>query len=233
MCMRSIKIVSYNIKLSKNSDKAVKLIKSNSNLREADVYCLQEMTEKAVADIAAKLQYNYVFYLTKRRHNCRIEIGNAVLSQHPIIDDCHIKLPSFKQNTLFRNAVGATIVIDGVKIMVFSVHKEVFLKTAHRKTQVKMITNAIASSIPHAIIAGDFNTFTKKNLKAVLETFEEAGFDLASSNIAWTYKHWYFINKKSRLDHIFTKGLDTIQAGHIVNRQPSDHLPIWAELVTQ
>ena len=71
------------------------------------------------------------------------------------------------------------------------------------------------------------------NTKTMFEPFAENFFRYVSKDIGWTYKHWYFFNKKVTLDHVLTKGFKETAFGKIVDFGPSDHLPIWVELAFQ
>ena len=164
-----------------------------------------------------------VLFLSKK------DFGNAVLSKWPIIDDQKVILPHFNSNKQ-RIAVGATIDIDGKKIMAFSLHLGIFVKPDQRK----IITDGIIASIPdkikHCVIGGDFNTFTKKDRKNIKDAFMLADFKSATKDLGWTNKNWALLNRKNILDHIYIRGMKTIDKGKILDRSASDHLLIWTDL---
>ena len=232
LCPSSIKVVSYNIKYSKKVDKAIHIFKSNHTLTEADIVCLQEMDPHGVELFANQLHYNYIYYPAVLHPHHGKDFGNAILSKWPIIEDKKfifpnpIKKPSHRQ----RIAVNATIQIDQLKIMIFSIHMGVIAKANQRAFQIEKLIETIPDDISHCIIGGDFNTFTKKNSKAIFNIFVAYGYQLATERVGWTFKHWYLFNKKSLLDHIFTKGLWITDTGKIDDHSASDHLPIWVEL---
>jgi endonuclease/exonuclease/phosphatase family metal-dependent hydrolase len=107
---------------------------------------------------------------------------------------------------------------------------KVFASRLQRRVPIDHILASIDPSIDHCIVAGDFNTFTKANCKAIFEPFHEARYQLVTDAVGSTYNYWYLLNKKASLDHIFIKGMTIINAGKVADRKPSDHIPIWGEL---
>ncbi|MCA9398994.1 MAG: endonuclease/exonuclease/phosphatase family protein, partial [Candidatus Omnitrophica bacterium] len=225
----NLTVISYNIKYSRKIDKAIKLLIDHEDLNNDGILCLQEMTYEGVEKIAKTLQYNYIYYPAAVHRMARVNMGNAILSKWPIIKHRKLILPRIDDSDSRRIAVQATVKIEDKEIMFFSVHKEMMMRPRHRIKQVKQIIDSIPTDIRYCVIAGDFNTFRDKTLKAILQAFEEDGFTTATGNVKWSYQHWYFLNKKSRLDHIFSRGMNVVNSGHVVDRSPSDHLPIWAE----
>jgi len=231
-----IKIISYNIKHAKKVDQAIRLFQEHKDLQNADIICLQEMDTKSVQQIADQLQYNYIYYPAVFHPFSKKDFGNAILSKWPILNDQKVILPiehpnKFQNfNKLQRIAVGAQVLINDKKILVFSLHKDILLNPFQRATQVRKILASIPSDIEHVIVAGDFNTFMETSREITIQSFENAGFQTASKDIGWTYKQWYLFNKKATLDYIFIKKMELIDAGKAHNLDASDHLPIWAEI---
>lgn len=226
----TIKIISYNIHFARKVDRAIDLFKQDNHLHDADIICLQEMDPEGVERMAKDLRYNYVYYPAVLHPRHRKDFGNAILTKWPILNDKKIILPDVPRQRLQRIAVFATIQLPQRKILVFCVHMKVFMKPNHRSDQIDCLLKAVAKDIPYCIVAGDFNTFTEANRKAILDPFTNANFQLATEEVGWTYKRWYLLNREHYLDHIYTKGLKVIQTGKVINRTPSDHLPIWVEL---
>ncbi|MBP9855273.1 MAG: endonuclease/exonuclease/phosphatase family protein [Candidatus Omnitrophica bacterium] len=227
---RRITIFTYNIEFAKKVKHAVELIKNQPSLNRSDIICLQEMDVDGVKHIADALQFNFVYYPAVKHPQHGRDFGNAILSKWPIAEHQKIILPHIKLNKLQRIAVMANIHIGEFKILAVSVHMDVWLKTEYRTQQMKSIIQSIPDTVKYCIIAGDFNTLTKKNYFATIDPLIHHGFDLATKNIAWSYKHWYILNKKTSLDHIFTKGMRLVETDKVLSKKPSDHFPIWAEL---
>lgn len=226
----SLRVITYNIKLSKKTDKAIQLIAQHEDLMNADIICLQEMDPHGVQLMSHKLGYNYVYYPAILHPRSAKDFGNAILSRWPIIHDEKIILPKLGSGHLQRIAVYATILVGSFRVAVICVHMKMFAKRLHRQMSVGHITASIDPEAQYCIVAGDFNTFSKDNCMAVFESFHEAHFQLVTESVGKTYKYWYLLNKKASLDHIFIRGMSVVHAGKVQNRKPSDHIPIWGEL---
>ena len=225
----NIKVLSYNIKYAKKIDKAINILKKYEKLKDADIILLQEMDKKGVEKISSELKYNYIYYPAVIHPIHGKDFGNAVLSRWPIISDQKIILPHFNSNKQ-RIAVGATIDIDGKRIMAFSLHLGIFVKPDQRKVIMDGVISTIPDEIKHCVIGGDFNTFTKKDRKNIRDAFLIANFKSATKDLGWTNRNWSLLNRKNILDHIYIRGMETIETGKIEDRSASDHLPIWTKL---
>lgn len=224
-----IKVVSYNIKHSAKIKKAVDLLQNNEDLADADILLLQEMIPSAVEKIATDLNYNYIFYPAVVHPILDANFGNAILSKWPITFDENIIFPPVKEKSRHRVAVAAKLKINGQDVLIYSLHMGIFMKPGQRGQQIQGILNAIDQDIEYCIVAGDFNTIKQKDQDEIIAMFTQAGFEHATSNVDWTYKHWYFMNYKSVFDHIFVRGPKILRSGKVDDRTPSDHLPVWME----
>ncbi|MCA9398712.1 MAG: endonuclease/exonuclease/phosphatase family protein [Candidatus Omnitrophica bacterium] len=229
----TIIIGSYNIKHGKKVDKAIKIISEDNHLKQADILLLQEMTDQSAQKLASSLGYNYVYYPSAIHPVPDSDLGNAILSKWPIIHDEKIILPHLDPQMLQRVAVIAHININGTIVAVSSVHMDIFLQPDQRAEQVEKIINAIPDTIENKIIGGDFNSVTNIVRNTLIENFDHHGYTHATDKVLWTYKHWYFLNKKTVLDHIFTKNFIVTDSGMVKNRSASDHLPVWTEIKLQ
>lgn len=226
-----IKVLSYNIRFAQKINEAIELLGNNPDLVEADVLLLQEMDELGAETIAKELGYNFVYYPAVFHPIPRQNFGNAILSKWPIIGDSKIILSDKNEKKLQRIAASATIDVNGKEVMVFSVHMRISVKPFLRSIQISRIINSIPENIQHCIVAGDFNTFSKVGHYAVMNPLKKNGFELATQELDWTYRHWYTANRKFSLDHIYTKGFTTVAVGKVNNRAASDHIPIWVNLI--
>ena len=226
-----LQVFTYNIQFAKKVRPAVELIERNENLKQGDIVLLQEMDAEGVMHICDTLGYNYVYYPAVRHPNHGRDFGNAILSKWPIGEHKKLILPHVERTKLQRIAVLADIHVGERKILVICIHLGVWLKTAYRTLQMKRVVSEIPEREKYCIIGGDFNTLTKRNYHATIDPLIHGGFDLATKNIAWSYKHWYILNRKTSLDHIFTRGARLIQTDKVASRKkPSDHYPIWVQL---
>jgi endonuclease/exonuclease/phosphatase family metal-dependent hydrolase len=226
----TLKVITYNIRLARETEKAIDLLTNHNDLHDADILCLQEMDHRGVDLIARSLNYNYVYYPAIHHPRSARDFGNAILSKWPIISDRKIILPKSGAGKLQRIAVNATISVNGTKISVFSIHMKIYTRRRQRRALIDHILSTIEPSVKNCIVAGDFNTFSKSIRRTFLEPLKEAAFQSATESIGWTYKYWYLLNKRATLDHIFIKGMSVISSGKVVNRKPSDHIPVWGEM---
>lgn len=227
------KVVSYNIKHGENIESARDLLKNNKNLKDADIICLQEMNPKSVYFLANELGYNYIYYPSTIHPETKKDYGDAVLTKSNIITNKKILLPHVKEergNKIQRIAVGAEIILNNKKTWIFSTHLGLIISPEHRKNQINTILAAIPENCAYCIVAGDFNSYTKKSIDFITDAFKSQKFINATENVTWSYQWFYFFGKKVKLDHIFCKGFSVIQSGHVEDFKPSDHLPIWTEI---
>src|SRR3989338_2553155 len=189
----TLKVITYNIKLSRKTDKALELLASHEDLVDVDVICLQEMDPDGVKLIAHALQYNYVYYPAILHPRSSKDFGNAILSKWPILADQKIILPKVSAGRLQRIAVYAILLINHVKVSVVCLHMNVYTRHTQRRVPIDHVLATIDPSIDCCIIAGDFNTFTKTNCKAIAEPFEEQHFHHVTGKMGSTYKYWYLL----------------------------------------
>lgn len=226
----TIKVVSFNIKYGKKIDQAITLFENNLDLKDADIVLLQEMDDEGVQKFAQALKYNYIYFPSAFHPIPRKDLGNAILSKWPIKNEQKIILKPTDNTKLQRIAVNTIISIKNKEVSVFSVHMDVILKPIFRKSQITRVIKYVPQDIQYCIIGGDFNTLTEVSRRWLFNPFLEKNFQIATKDVGWTFNYWYLLNKKSSLDHIFTKGFKVIQAGKVSDRTASDHLPIWAIL---
>ena len=224
----TIKIVTYNIQYSLRIPEAIQLLE-HPQIQDTDILCLQEMTPEAVQEIALKLHYNYVYYPAVYHPKIKNHFGNAILSKWPIIHDQKIIFPAISNERMQRIAVKATIDCGPHKLLVFSLHTKMLITPSQWPIPLHILLNHIPPATPHCLIAGDFNTFFLKSARVVANLLAQAHLTWIHDPSCWTYQQQYFFNKKSYLDHIFTRGLAAQTFGHIPDFKGSDHLPLWAQ----
>jgi len=226
----TLKVVSYNIKYAVKSELAGKLLHEDKNLADADIIFLQEMDREGVEKIANTIGCNYIYYPAVRHPLSNRDFGNAIVTKWPIIFDQKIILPHLDPDNLQRVVVGAGIQVGDKYLMAYSIHMSIWLKPEERRDQLMTLISSIPARFDHVIIGGDFNTYTKFNRRTVFQTFNEAGFNVATTSVKWTYKQWFLLNKKSLIDYIFVKNMQGVEAGIVKNRRASDHVPVWTRV---
>lgn len=219
-----LRVVTFNVQYARQVDRAIALIESAPELRDADVIMLQEMDPAGTRHIADALHMAYVYYPASIARKTRRDFGDAILSRWPIAADRKIILPHHARfEGTQRIATAATIVVKGLPLRVYSVHLAtmVELGPGSRREQVRAIV-ADAADYPHVVVSGDMNS------SSVGEEFERAGFRWVTERNPHTHHFWTF-------DHVFLKGLEPQNgAATGVVRDTlgaSDHRPVWAVAV--
>ncbi len=220
----TLKVIAFNVQYALHVDRAVALLRLNTELRNPDIVLLQEMDERGAHAFADSLGFSYVYFPASLNPVTRRDFGNAILSRFPIEDAHKIILPHlgrFEHGQ--RAAVGATIRVGERRIRVYSVHLATFIENGPRARREQLATVlAEADSFPVVVIGGDFNSGT------VPEIALTRGFSWPTRHLGHTEGFW-------GLDHVLLKGLSLAEgpATGLVrdNRGASDHRPVWARIV--
>jgi endonuclease/exonuclease/phosphatase family metal-dependent hydrolase len=214
-------VVSFNIEFALHVDSALAVLATDPALRDADVLLLQEMNGDATRRVAEGLGMWYVYYPSFFHFRTDRDVGNAVLSRWPVVEDKKIVLPHLSRFVRTqRTATAATIQVGDVRVRVYSTHLGTMgdLPPSARRDQLRAII-ADAGRYPRVVIGGDMNDVR------VGEVAQTRGF-------AWPTEHGPETTRLGRLDHIFFRGMkrpDRDAAGTLLDvRGASDHLPVWA-----
>ncbi|MBD3162473.1 MAG: hypothetical protein GF346_08940, partial [Candidatus Eisenbacteria bacterium] len=228
----TIDAVTYNIRFSRRIEEALAVLRTG--MEEApEILLLQEMDAIGTRTIARALRYSYVYYPAVIHDRHDREFGNAILVRGTILSHEKIPLPHLDPNGHQRIAVFARVRLDGREIGVYSVHLGTRISAQSRGEQVeRILAHAARRSIP-TVVGGDFNTFSRSGLDAVLDRFARAGFLHAVGRFDWTYRFqllgitW----KRFLLDHLFVRRLPVLDVERIgTETEASDHLPVRARI---
>ena len=145
------------------------------------------------------------------------------------ISDLQTSSSPIKEGSRWKKyAVFAAISVDHKKIGIVGTHLDVFPDVHVKASQIERVFRSLPSSLRHLVVAGDFNTFFKREYKAVAHSFENAGMLSATDGDGWSYE--YPLGIKRLLDQIWIKGMDAGGFGRIEDGAASDHLLIWAKV---
>jgi len=213
------RVVTFNIKLSRQIDRAIEVLKGDS-LRGADLVALQEMDEVGVRRIARALGLNYVFYPGVIHPTDHRYFGPALLTRWPIERSWKLLLPHLGR---FRHqqrvATAALVRVRARPIQVYAVHLETQLRVNERERadQVETILDDAATTRLPVVIAGDLNSY------GVGPVLTHAGYTWVTERVGPTISFFSW-------DHIFTRGLAPPASVGVVRRVhgASDHHPVWA-----
>jgi endonuclease/exonuclease/phosphatase family metal-dependent hydrolase len=218
----AFRVVTFNVKFSREIDRASRLLREHPELRGADIVALQEMDAEGSERIARALGMDYVYYPAIRHPGTDRDFGNAILSRWPLSDDRKLVLPYLSRfRDMQRIAVSATAATPLGPVRVYSVHLETpgGIAAVNRQRQAAAVIRD-AERYPRVIVAGDMNSRT------VGEVFEWYGYRWPTRDLGSTISFFAW-------DHVFTRGLDVVgkSAGVVRDNQgASDHLPVWAVL---
>ena len=119
----TLRVVSFNIEYARETKRAIRIIRSSPELRDADVILLQEMTAPTTKMVADSLGMHYVYYPATYNRIVRHDFGNAVLSRWPIVEDAKLILPSRSRYAKTqRIATAATLQVGERRVRVYSTH---------------------------------------------------------------------------------------------------------------
>jgi len=217
----ALRIVSFNIEYALRVDSAIAVLAGDPALRNPDVILLQEMDEIGTRRIADTLGMGYVYYPSVFRFKIRRDLGNAILTRWPVVEDRKIVLPHLSRVVHSqRAATAATIRVGDALVRVYSLHLGTMagLAPAERGDQLRAVL-ADAGPYPRVVLGGDLN---------------DAGIGGIARDMGYTWptQRGPATTRVGRLDHILLKGLrspDSAAAGTVLdNRGASDHLPVWA-----
>lgn len=224
-----IVVVSYNIRYSQNIEQAIKELREIDALKSVDVILLQEMDEGGSKQIAEAIGANFVYFPAAIEPRYHKNIGNAILSKWPITESEKLILPHKSLSSrMNRIATKATITINNVSILVYSIHAEtIFTLPVYRQDQFTAILDDIGTTADFVIVGGDFNTVTESNVAQLEAIFNSGGLTRTSAESGFTLVKYGI---EAEADHIFSKGFLVQSADKVDRATASDHLPIWITL---
>jgi endonuclease/exonuclease/phosphatase family metal-dependent hydrolase len=220
----TLRVVSFNVEYAEQMASAIQVLRTRRELRDADVVLLQEMTAVSAKTAAEGLGMRYVYYPAIYNRVIRHDIGNAVLSRWPIVDDAKVILPSQSRYAKTqRIATRVSVRVGDQLVRVYSTHLGTALDLGRegRAAQIQAII-ADAGASDRVVIGGDMNS------AEIGQVAREAGFLWPTDTIPKS-------SPAGRLDHLFLRGLAPLPVAGVgtVRLGPgvSDHNPIWARLV--
>ncbi len=221
----ALRVVTYNVQFGRHIDRAINVLSTRAPLPGADIIVLQEMDAEGTRRIAEALGMSWIYYpAVVHPKAARQDFGNAVLSRWPIVADEKLMLPHIAgQRHAQRIATAATVLVDTIKVRVYSAHLGTpsDIRPSKRRDQADMII-ADAAAYPFVIVAGDMNN-------------HGIGKEFVAGGYQWPTEHNRFTTTVFNWDHIFLKGFSVATPGGAkvtgVVRDTlgtSDHDPVWA-----
>ena len=226
---RVLKVITWNIRFSLETEKAIEELYDKDELNEADLLLLQEVDEKSVKSIAESLRYAYIYYPASKHTFHNNNFGNAVLSKWPIIYTEKVILPyQNPKNQQKRIAVKAGVIIRDDRVAVYSVHTETnWMSKKRRDIQINYLINEVGGDDEHVIIGGDFNTLLNASVRNLENILSKKDMVRATKRVGYSVD---FLGFKFPMDHIFTKNFRVLANGIWQGSLASDHFPVWVIL---
>ncbi len=222
-------VVSWNIELGRNIEQAAAEIQASEYLRTPDVLLVQEMSPRAVADLASCLDLEFRFAAPAIHPKTGTLFGNAVLSPWPMGNVVETPLP---HTALVmgqeRSVASAVVEVDGFEVVAHSVHLEtVLLSVRRRVAQVGSMATAVDGHRQPCIIGGDFNAASARSLRSFDGPLHSVGFERLTDGSMKSFRRF---GRRFALDHLYVRHLTASQVGVELTPTASDHQPVWAEL---
>lgn len=218
-----LRVVTYNVQWGKHIDRAINVLTTRAPLPGADIILLQEMDAEGTRRIAEALGMSWIYYPAfVHPKAARQDFGNAVLSRWPIIADEKVMLPHIGAiRHSQRIATAATILVDTIKVRVYSAHlgTTAEIRPWKRRDQAHTII-ADAESYALVIVAGDMNS-------------HGIGKEFVAGGYQWPTEHNGFTSAFFNWDHVFLKGFTMPGSAKVTGivrdtLGTSDHDPVWA-----
>lgn len=232
-----IRVVSWNIKLGLEVDRAIEVLSTQPELKVADLILLQEMDDVGPARIADALgmQSNYRAGFTVAKTGK--PFGNAILVRGSIGELEIFNLPH-KALIYGQHRIGvmAPVTIEprtgpSLDLLACSVHAEVST-LSHRKqlVQYRQIADRVISTDVPVIVGGDFNTASARSIEGLVKNMSRVGLRRVLPAGQSTFSRF---GRPFELDHVFSAGFEAVDGGVCSAHGASDHKPVWVTLRCQ
>ena len=222
-----LRIMSYNVRHA-----APALVARTVKKHNPDLVALQEIDKNngrsgiradQAKEIAKKLKMNYEFF--KAIDFSGGEYGIVILSKYPIKSTKKVDLPGEGEHRVLGTAY---IDLGRGKEMVFAnTHMDPFISQDAQLQQMKTIIDALSVERSPVVLAGDLNSETGS---PIINFLDQHFTRVCNSECLPTYPN---INPHAYIDHIAFRKTDPFTVSRYAvpdEPQPSDHLPVLADL---
>jgi len=240
-----LRLVTFNVELGGDPDGLAAAIAADPAIATAGVYLLQEEEDHPAEGssrtrrLAERLGVGWV-YVPGRVEGDGTH-GLAILTRHPIEDVQVMHLPMIEKGTP-RIAIEAELVVGATRLHLVDVHLETRLNITDR---ILHLRPAVLDQPPVVVVAGDFNTnpylwedgvvplvptaqIVDTDQAPLLDDYMAGlGFDTPAAGVGPTEEK---LGVASRLDAIYTRGLQVSPATVERTVTGSDHWPVWVDV---
>lgn len=188
----------------------------------SDILCLQEVLANQKLDLPHELwELNHNYSISYHRPDGFTE-GVLTASGYPIHKQAHALL-SLRREPVTKTPKATVISLlpmtTGQNLLVINLHMLLFKRRSVFKLELEQVLSTVKtySHLP-AVFCGDFNTFTRSQLRLLDEILGEAGFERC--------KPFHMPRTRRYLDHIYIRGLHLLEMEIIDTISSSDHSPL-------
>lgn len=229
MPSHTFRLISFNIFYALRHGRLSRSVFEHFSELDPDIICLQEVLigkKRNFARALADALDMHVSFSLRREYGKR-QIGLAVLSRAPAEENTAVILP--------RSSVSRPRIVQIVQIM----HKGAPWRIANthlsnvsagaRAAQIKAILSSLNNDRPAPIplvLAGDFNTKTKKEVTQFGAVLRDAGF-AAPETLPYS---WRLLGARKKLDWIAAQHCEIPAIETLPHIKGSDHTPVWADI---
>ncbi len=239
---QTLKVMTLNVLYSNDDGSALeRLIQAEA----PDLVCLQELSPRLAADLAARLAEGYPYRALMPEEGVT---GLGVFSRHPLRDEGEVPDPAWK-----HGAQVVTVEFGGRSVLVLNVHAlsnswprlsrawpPAFERESRlREEQIRRWLDRLARHEGPAVVAGDLNTTDQNGAYRMMATrltdaHRSAGWGLGHTAPASTagLDRVSSPSRLWRIDLVWHSDHWRALASHVGEWDgQSDHLPVFAELV--
>lgn len=225
--MRSTTIVTWNIRFGLRIDGALELLSTHPVLSSADVLLLQELDGEGASRLASRLGFDLHYEAACLHPQTGREFGNAIMSRTPLDQRQVVALPHVAVvGGTPRLAIAATTRLAGNSLRLWCTHAEIpAMRPDRRRRQFAAIADAVRRDpAPSTILAGDFNTVSRRGIATLASMVGEAGLHRVLPEAPATVRRG---GRSFTLDHVFHRGVNPLDAGVVRADDVSDHSAVW------
>lgn len=218
---KEIKVLSYNIHSGKNiwMTSTINNIISFLKNEKPDIIGIQEINENNIRGYqVTKLQRDLNYQV---RFSSHVAIGNggygiAIFSSYPIIEYCHILLPSTKEQ---RGLLDVIVLINNCKVHTINTHLSLnSLERAQQFLKIKDYLNLLTDPF---ILVGDFNATIEEIDSLLIDTARRTKKEHLPTMMLY----------KKRIDYIFVSKDFNVLNYNVLPVKMSDHYPVVTDLI--
>lgn len=238
-----LRVCTWNINLGVRLDEVLDVVSAHRDFAGLDLFALQEASvhhgQPDSQAIAALLGHDYECHqVTAQTIRGHIQANAMIWNRRRVKVERfdHLRLAGgrglYKQQ---RNSVVVESTFDGLSVLAYSVHLDIFGATHKREQLLDVMADRLARRPADlTIVAGDLNLFHLSRWPSwskLIEAYEAEGFTDAGRRIRWTHSH-RALPIKQKLDSILVRAPANVKLrSWTVEVRGSDHIPLFADLM--